>query len=82
LPRINQVYISDLAALYLLVFNHALSNYPPSDTPYERYYTASSETLTWSQIAETYGKALHKCGKVGRAEVVQGSFDDAGPMGG
>lgn len=75
-----KVHISDLASLYLLIFNDALENYPPTTTPYERYFSASSESISWGKIAELFGKALHRRGKLPSPDVVKQTIDVAGPM--
>ena len=67
----DEIHISDLAALYLLVLNHALENYPPSTTAYERYYIGSSEILPWKTVADIVAKGLHKRGKLPVAEATQ-----------
>jgi hypothetical protein len=66
--------------LYLLIFNHALSNIPPKDTPYERYYFGTHEVISWRAIAEAYGKALHRFGKIPTQEVAKQSFGEAGRL--
>jgi hypothetical protein len=77
---IDQIHVSDLTSLYLLVFNHALANYPPTNSPYERYYIASTESVTWKRIFELFAGSLHKRGLIASPTPVSVTYEDAGPF--
>ena len=80
-----QIHISDLADLYLRALNYSLTNDPPKDTSYERYYFGTHEVITWGKIAEAYGKELHHFGKIESSEVGKKAFEDLsflGPLAG
>jgi hypothetical protein len=77
---IEQVHIADLAELYLLVFKYALSNNPPSNTPYERYFIGSHEEISWGKVVEAYGKSLYRRGKIPSQDVVSKTLEEAGPV--
>lgn len=74
--------ISDLASLYLLVFNHALSFYPsaPPSSPYERYYICNALHRAWIVTAELFAESLHRRGKLASPEVAHVAYEEAGPL--
>jgi hypothetical protein len=70
-----QVHICELVRLYLLVIDHALAEYPPRSSPYERFFIAVSGSPSRNAIAGAFGKGLHRHGKIPSANVVKGKYD-------
>lgn len=57
-----------------------MSNYPPTTTPYERFFIGSSVLLPWRTVAGVFGKALNRLGKLPGAEVVKGEAGSLPPV--
>lgn len=60
----SQVHVSDLARGYLLILHWMESSTSSKvlENPY--WFSENGEELSWSSIASTIGKGLHKAGKV------------------
>jgi hypothetical protein len=63
-----QVRLDDLIDLYRRVFKRILSRELAKESPYTRYYLGTSNTIVWKEIATSFGKTLHKLGKIEHAE--------------
>ena len=76
------MHVDDLVSLFEQVFQLALDalTEPPSTTPYERYFIASTIPVTWKDLAERFGRELHKEGVIDSPDASSVSYDEAGPF--
>ncbi|TDL19367.1 NAD(P)-binding protein [Rickenella mellea] len=57
------VHVDDVVALFIKVISIALAG-PPTTSPYERYFIATTEDSTWKEFAGAFAKAVHSTGKI------------------
>lgn len=60
----NGVHIDDLANLYGLLLDHALSGRDKSTDPFERFYWGSGDEYVWGDIAKELARLLYARGAI------------------
>ncbi|KAG8925852.1 hypothetical protein FRC00_003543 [Tulasnella sp. 408] len=60
----NSVHIDDLADLYGLVLDHALSGKDKSTDPFERFYWGSGDEYVWGDITRELARLLYARGVI------------------
>ncbi|KAG9043929.1 hypothetical protein FS837_008969 [Tulasnella sp. UAMH 9824] len=66
----NSVHIDDLANLYSLVLDHALSGKDKSTDPFERFYWGSGDEYVWGDITRELARLLYARGVI-RSETLK-----------
>ncbi|TDL19365.1 NAD(P)-binding protein, partial [Rickenella mellea] len=71
------VHVDDVVALFIKVISLALAG-PPTTSPYERYFIATTEDTTYEEFANACAKAIHATGKIPTAVPKSITAEEAG----
>lgn len=78
--RFAQIHIDDLSDLYCFIIKHAMKLKGPPPSPYETFFFAGYNELSWGDAARLLAPLLYELGEVDSAEAVSIPLEEAEGM--